>query len=235
MTTTTTTTSTGSTAPTRERRDDVGTTPVRRRRERGLTLIEITIAATLLAVASMGVAATMMTGMSANREYQENTIVLARAQHYLETMYNLQIGTDADAAATDAQLGIVFSGDPEIGPNPPSLVSITKAVDAKVGLVHSFAPPNFSIAGTFQIRVTNNVASTLLYPASVDADLDGAPDAGVATMAQGQLFPQFAAGAYEADTSDQARELFAIEIFWLPTTPNAAPELVLRGFRAQDP
>ncbi|MFG0318049.1 MAG: prepilin-type N-terminal cleavage/methylation domain-containing protein [Planctomycetota bacterium JB042] len=207
----------------------------RRSRERGLTLIEITIAATLLAVASMGVAATMMTGMSANREYQENTIVLARAQHYLETMYNLQLGTDADTAASADDLDTVFSGDPEIGSNPPSMIALAKAIDAMPGLVYAFAPPNFAIAGTFQIRVTNNVASTLVYPASVDADLDGAPDLGVATMAQGTLNPQFAAGAYEADTSDQARELFAIEIFWVPNTPNATPELLLRGFRAQDP
>lgn len=209
--------------------------PLVRLGERGLTLIEITISATVLAIASMGIAATMMTGMSANREYQENTIVLARAQHYLETMYNLQIGTDADATATTAGLDLIFSGDPEIGANPPSMFSIIKAVDGKAGLIHQFAPPNFPIAGQFQVRVTNNVDSMLNFPASIDADLDGAPDLGVATMAQGTIFPQFIAGAYENDSSDQSRELFAIEIFWLPNTPNATPELLLRGFRAQDP
>ena len=206
-----------------------------RRRERGLTLVEITMSATLLAVASMGVAATMMTGIASNREYQRNTIVMARAQHYLETMYNLQFGTDADAAATSDGFDLVFSGDPEIGNNPPSIIALAKAMNAQPGMIYTFTPPNLGVPGQFQIRITNNVAANLSFPLSVDADQDGAPDKGVATMAQGNLFPQFIAGAYEDDASDEARELFAIEIFWVPSNPGAAAQLVLRGFRAQDP
>jgi len=206
-----------------------------RRRERGLTLVEISVSAAVLAVAAMGIAATMMAGIASNREYQRNTIVMARAQHYLETMYNLQFGTDADATAADDDFDLVFSGDPEIGQNPPSIISLAKAMNAKPGMIYSFSPPNIGIQGQFQIRITNNVASNLWFPTSIDADQDGAPDNGVATMAQGNLFPQFIAGAYEADSSDEARELFAIEIFWLPVSPGATPQLVLRGFRAQDP
>lgn len=206
-----------------------------KRGEHGLTLVEICLASSILATASMGVAAMMMTGLSANRTYQENTLVLARAQHYLETMYNLQIGVDADAMATGAQLQAVFSGDPELGANPPSLFSLCKTVNALPNFVYEFTPPNLGFQGTYQVRVTNNVMPVLDYPASVDGDGDGVPDNGVASMVQGGVVAQFAGGAYEADPSDTGRELFAFEFFFRPATPpNAAPRLVLRGFRAQD-
>ena len=203
-------------------------------RQRGLTLLEIMFAAAILAVASMGVAATMMTGIASNRRYQRDTIVLARAQHYLETCYNLQFGTDEDAPATAAELETVFSGDPEIGSDPPSLFALCKAIDQLPGFVYAFTPPNFQVPGTFLVRVTNNVSSEVDYPAGVDADDDGVPDFGMATMAEALLVPQVAAGAYEADDSDEGRELFCIEIFWQPDRPGSAAQLVLRGFRAQD-
>ncbi len=203
--------------------------------EKGLSLVEITISAVVLATASMGVAATMMTGLAANRVYRENTLVLARGQHYLETMFNLQIGTSADAAADDDDLDVVFSGDPEIGQNPPSLYALAKKIDTLPGFFFEFTPPNLGFAGSFLVRVTNNVASILDYPPSVDADGDGVPDSGVASMTEGTLLPQFIAGCYEDDDSDDGRELFAIEVFYRAPTPvDAVPRLVLRGFRAQD-
>ncbi|MBI4880689.1 MAG: type II secretion system protein [Planctomycetes bacterium] len=205
------------------------------RSERGLTLIEICVATAMLATVAMGVAASMMSGLSSNRVYRENTLVLARAQHHVETMYNLQFGTSADATATQAQLDVVFSGDPELGLNPPSLHAICKAIDARPEGFYEFAPPNLGFPGTLLAYATNNVLPTLSYPVSVDANGDGVPDAGVASMIQGQLVSQFGGGAFEADAGDAGRELFAFEIYFRPAAPpNAAPRLVLRCFRAQD-
>lgn len=203
--------------------------------EKGLSLVEITISAVVLATASMGVAATMMTGLAANRTYRENTLVLARGQHYLETMYNLQFGTPADAAASNDDLDLVFSGDPELGENPPSLYALTKKIDTLPNFLYEFTPPNLGFDGSFLVRITNNVSSVLDYPSSVDADDDGVPDDGVATMTEGTLLPQFVDGCFEDDDSDDGRELFAIEVFYRPVgQDNAPPRLVLRGFRAQD-
>ena len=205
------------------------------RREAGLTLIEISISFALLAIASMGVAASMMTGIAGNRQYELDTIVLNRGQHYLETLYNLQIGSDSDPAATGADLDLVFGGDPELGTNPPSLISICKAINSMPAFLYEFTPQGFGTSGTYLVRVTNNVISSLSYPTSVDPDQDGIPDDGDATMVQGNLLPQFIAGCFEADNVDEGRELLAFEVYFRPANPPAAnPKLLLRAFRAQD-
>ena len=54
------------------------------RRQRGLTLIEVAVSMVVLAVAAFGVAASMMTGMASTRRYQQNTLVIARAQHAVD-------------------------------------------------------------------------------------------------------------------------------------------------------
>ncbi|MFH0945060.1 MAG: type II secretion system protein, partial [Planctomycetota bacterium] len=191
---------------------------------RGMTLIEILIATSLLATAAVGVAGSMMAGIASNRIYQQNTLLVARAQHHIETMYNLQIGQDSDPTANQAQMELVFSGDPELGQNPPSLTSICKTINMLPGFFYEFTPPNLGFPGTLLVRVTNNVATDLTYPAAVDVDGDGVPDDGVATMAEGRMTPQFLAAVYESDLSDAGRELFAFEVFYRPSTPaGAAP------------
>ena len=203
--------------------------------EKGLTLIEILIATSLLATAAVGVAGSMMAGIASNRVYQQNTLLVARAQHHIETMYNLQFGQDSDSPANQTQMETVFSGDPELGQNPPSLTSICKTINMLPGFLYEFTPPNLGFPGTLLVRVTNNVATDLNYASAIDGDGDGVPDDGVATMAEGRLTLQFLAGAYEADPSDSGRELFAFEVFYRPATPaGAAPRFVLRSYRAQD-
>ena len=203
--------------------------------EKGLTLIEILISITVLAIAAVGIAGSMMAGVATNRLYQQNTLVVARAQHHIETLYNLQIGQDSDPVATLANLELVFSGDAELGQNPPSLTTLAKGINLLPGFFFEFTPPNLGFAGTMLVRITNNVSTTLNYPASIDANGDGIPDDGVASMAEGNLSAQFAAGAYENNTADDGRELFAFEVFYRPALPvGAAPRFVLRAFRAQD-
>lgn len=208
-----------------------------RLRERGLSLLEIAVSMAVLASASMGVAGSMMTGMAANRRYQLDTIVMARAQHHLETMYNLQFGVTGDAAASAAKIDTVFSGDPELGTDPPSLTALARAFDAMPNDTYAFTPANLGIDGQFQVRISNNVTKTLKYSASLDADNDGVPDDGCATLVEGATVKQFAnLGCYEADDGDLSRELFCIEIAFKPSTPaNAPARLLFRGFRAQDP
>ncbi len=207
-----------------------------RRRERGLTLVEIAVATIVLAATAMGVSASMMSGIAANRLYRENTLVMARAQHYLETFNNLQIGQTADAVASDSQIALVFSGDPDIGSNPPTLASLTQKIDGFTGDVYEFTPPNLGFAGTFLVTVSNNVEPTLLFPLAVDSDQDGVPDEGDAPMTVGSSIEQYAGqGCFENTTSDDSRELYMIEVSWRPSVPaNATPRLLLRGYRCQD-
>lgn len=208
------------------------------RTERGMSLIEICAATAVLATAAAGVAISMMTGLRGNQLYRENTLVVARAQHHIETLYNLQFGTDADTAATQAALDVVFSGEPELGSNPPTLFSLCMAVDAMADDLYEFTPPNLGFTGTFLVRVSNNVLPTLTYAAGADADGDGIADDGVATMLESGITTQDATrGAYEPSVVDAGRELFLFEV-WFRGPPTAAgpanPRLVLRSFRAQD-
>lgn len=207
------------------------------RNERGLTLVEIAVAMAVMSIGAFGVAAGMMTGVAANRRYQENTIVVARAQHYLETLYNLQVGTDTDAAADDAALALVFSGEPELGNNPPTLLALAKAIDGRPDDLYEFTPVNLGFAGEFLVRVSNNVVHELELPSDIDSDGDGLADDGAFSMAQGTPIEQeVGAGAYENTADDLSRELFAFEIWFRPATPaDATPQLVFRGYRAQDP
>lgn len=209
------------------------------RRSRGLTLIEIAIAMSVMAISAFGVAAGMMTGVAANRRYQANTIVVARAQHYLETLYNLQVGTDSDAAASDSAIALVFSGEPELGSNPPTLLSLAKKIDALAGDFFEFTPPNLGFPGEFRVRVSNNVVHELALAAEVDGDGDGVADEGGFSMAQAEAVEQVAgAGCYENTADDASRELFCFEIWFRPAGVGVAdtdPQLVFRGFRAQDP
>lgn len=207
--------------------------------QRGLTLVEIAIAMSVMAIGAFGVAAGMMTGVAANRRYQENTIVVARAQHYLETLYNLQVGTDADAAASAAGLELVFSGEPELGSNPPTLLALAKAIDDLDDDVYEFVPPNLGFPGEYRVRISNNVVHQLDLPAEIDGDGDGVPDAGGYSMAQAEPIEQVGgAGCYESTADDASRELFCFEIWFRATGVGVAetdPKLVFRGFRAQDP
>lgn len=207
----------------------------RRSEERGLTLIEVTISMVVIAVSAVGLAASLMGGMAANRVYQENTILVSRSQHYLETLFNLQFGTSADAAATQNQLDAVFAAAGELGANPPSLIALAKACDAQPGDLYRFTPANLGLPGDFLIYVTNNATAEIEYSAAVDANGDGAPDQG-ASIVEGNIVPDVAgSGAYEGDTYDQGRELFAFEVWFEPASPaDAEMKLVLRGFRAQD-
>jgi prepilin-type N-terminal cleavage/methylation domain-containing protein len=206
-------------------------------RQRGLTLVEIAVAMVVMAVSAFGIAASMMTGVSANRRYQQNTIVVARAQHYLETLYNLQIGTDADPAANEDSLELIFSGEPEIGQNPPSLLSLAKTIDGEDDDRYTFTPPNLGFPGQFAVTVSNNVIHTVELPTAIDSDDDGLADDGAYAMADATPVEQVAgAGVYEDTADDNSRELFCFEIWWLPAQPvGAPPQLVFRGYRAQDP
>jgi prepilin-type N-terminal cleavage/methylation domain-containing protein len=217
-----------------------------RRTQRGLTLIEICVAMVVLATAVMGMAATMMTGMAANRQYQMNTMVLARAQAYVELLNNLQFGDGDDEVlaapdSPDDALAELFDPEVEVGGNPPSLYSLARSIKElpnevlDLGSVDGF--PSAGIPGDFLIRVSNNVQSTLEFPAAVDPDGDGVPD-GAAALLLGSFIEQEAGeGCFEDDDdSDQSMELFGFEVFYRPNFPaNAQPRLVLRGLRAQDP
>ncbi len=207
-----------------------------RRRERGLTLVEIAVATVVLSATAMGVSASMMSGIAANRMYRENTLVVSRAQHYLETFNNLQFGQTTDSPATNTQMQLVFSGNPDIGSNPPSLSAIAQKIDTLAGDVYEFTPTNLGFDGTFLVTVSNNVMSTLDFPSGVDADNDGVPDAGDAPMTVGSAMEQFGGqGCFENTTSDDSRELYMIEVSWRPATPpNAPARVLLRGFRCQD-
>lgn len=207
------------------------------RRSRGLSLIEVAVSMAVLAVAAFGVAASMMTSIAGTRRYQMNTIVVARAQHYLETLYNLQLGTSGDDAATDDELDLVFSGNPELGEAPPSLMAIARAIDDEADDVYEFEPPNLGFTGTFQVRVSNNVRHTLDLNSSIDSNGDGAADDGAYTMAETEVLEQVAnGGCFVDDDDDDGRELFCFDIWFVPAQPNNAPAtLVFRGFRSQDP
>jgi len=203
--------------------------------ERGLTLIEVTIAMVIVALSAVGLAGSLMSGVAANRLYQENTILVSRSQHYLETLFNLQFGVSADGAATQDQLDAVFAGEGELGANPPTLVELAKAVEAQPDQLYRFTPPGLGLEGAFLVYVTNNAVAEIDYSAAVDADGDSAPDQG-ASIVEGNITPDVPGeGAYESDTYDQGRELFAFEVWFEPAIPADAPmRLVLRGFRAQD-
>lgn len=207
------------------------------RRSRGLSLIEVAVSMAVLAVAAFGVAASMMTSIAGTRRYQMNTIVVARAQHYLETLYNLQLGTSTDEAATNDELELVFSGNPELGEAPPSLMSIAIAIDAKEDDVYEFEPPNLGFPGKFRVRVSNNVVHTLDLSSNVDSNGDGTADDGAYTMADTAVVEQVAdGGCFVDDDEDDGRELFCFDIWFVPDQPeNATPTLVFRGFRSQDP
>lgn len=205
-------------------------------RQRGLTLVEVSISFAVLATTAAGIAASMMMGLSANRTYRNNTLLITRAQHHVETMFNLQFGVQSDPVATQGQLDIVFSGDPELGNNPPTLVSIAKALDAMANDEYEWTPPNLGFTGTLVARVNNNVQPVITYSADVDADGDGHAEDG-ASVVQGDLTPQDAAvGCYRVpDDLDDGGDLFAFEIFYRAPGQGAVPQLILRGFRAQDP
>jgi type II secretory pathway pseudopilin PulG len=218
----------------------------KRRRQRGMTLIEISISMCVLATAVMGMAATMMTGMAANRQYQMNTMVLARAQAYIELLNNLQFGNTGDAAlptpnSVNDELVELFDVEHEVGANPPSLHAIARTIDTLNNDILDLAEiDGFSeagIPGSFLVRVTNNVQATLAFPAAVDPDGDGIPD-GPAALLLGTFVEQVGGeGCFETDdVADQSMELFGFEVFYRPRFPvNAQPRLVLRGIRAQDP
>lgn len=203
--------------------------------ERGLTLIEVTIAMVVVALSAVGLAGSLMSGVAANRLYQENTILVSRSQHYLETLFNLQFGVSTDGTATQDQLDAVFGGDGELGANPPTLVELAKAVEASPDQLYRFTPPGIGLEGDFLVYVTNNAVPEIDYSTAVDGDGDTAPDHG-ASIVEGDITPDFPGqGAYESDNFDQGRELFAFEIWFEPAVPaNAQMRLVLRGFRAQD-
>ena len=206
-------------------------------RQRGLTLVEMSVAFAVLATTAAGISASMMMGMAANRTYRNNTLLLARAQHHVETMFNLQVGLDSDNKANQNELDLVFSGDPELGTNPPTLVALAKKLDDMTDDRYEWQPPNLGFEGTFLAVVTNNVTSAITYPPEVDQNGDGYPEGG-ASITQGTLTPQDpAVGCYRpADALDDGGELFAFEIYYRPPVPaNATPRLILRGFRAQDP
>lgn len=206
-------------------------------RSRGLSLIEVAVSMAVLAVAAFGVAASMMTSIAGTRRYQMNTIVVARAQHYLETLYNLQVGVSGDAAASTANLELVFSGNPELGEAPPTLMSLAKAIDAKANDLYEFEPPELGFAGTFRVRVSNNVVHTLDLSSHVDSNGDGSADDGSYTMADTTVIEQVAnGGCFVDDDDDDGRELFCFDVWFVPAQPEGAtPTLVFRGFRSQDP
>jgi len=198
------------------------------RHEQGLTLVEVMISMAVLATAAMGVAMTMMTGVSANRTYQMNTMVLARAQHYVETLNNLQFGDDTDAALSaptnpDDPLANTFNPESELGTNPPTLSTIARSIDNMQGdwldldTIPGF--PEAGIPGDFLIRVSNNVQATLNYP--VEVDIERSPGDGV---------------HYDDGSASTSAELFGFEVFYRPDFPaNAQPRLILRSMRARDP
>jgi type II secretory pathway pseudopilin PulG len=213
--------------------------------ERGLTLVEIMLSMSVLATSALGVAMSMMTGIAANRTYQMNTMVLARAQHYVETLNNLQFGDNADpvlVAPNDPNdpLAVIFNPDVQLGANPPSLSQIAQTIDLMANdmfdtdTVADF--PEGGLPGDFLIRVSNNVLAELDYPADVDGDDDGIPDDGVASLVQGEFIEQVVGeGCFETDDDDTGRELYGYEVWYRPDFPaNAAPRLVLRAMRAQD-
>jgi len=163
----------------------------RRANTRGFTLVEVALAMSVLAVTTVATASMLVGGFSAYRALQHNSVVLTRAQLFVETLRSLQVGLGTEPAANAAQLAEIFDGDHDVGlvsGEAPTLTSVAKGLEGLPGdqLVLSLgAGDSFPVVGEFLVRVSNNLSADLLRRAS---DPPGNPAAVSNWIAGSSLF-----------------------------------------------
>lgn len=187
----------------------------RRRRERGLSLIEATITMGVTVVVLGGFGMSVLSTQSATEDMRENDMVRAQAVKYMERLIALPYGTLADPPASGPQLQELLDDNAVItGGGPLSLMALRTPV-ADEGW--RFRVRGFEARGVFEIEV--------------NSDLDGN---GTGRGIRGAETPTMSGGLSAGDGStvtdlrgEGRSELLRVEIFWngesLLKTLRAAP------------
>ena len=126
---------------------------VKRRKQRGFTLLEVTISAGFLVVAILGTGMAIQAGLSSTREMQERQLVRVRAQLHLNQVMSLNFGLRGDPQPTQAQLEELFNDDTD--PGSATLMALTQA-PAQDG-AWTFRLGDFPVDGQWTVAVTQDL------------------------------------------------------------------------------
>lgn len=133
---------------------------------RGFSLVEVLLAAAVLAVAAMAVASGSATAHVAERTLDRQTLAEARGQAYLERLMAVPFGSAADGPADAAELSEVFDEDDLLG-----TVTLHE--------LRAFGPAEFTVPASATPGRWRVVVSD-------DLDADGDVDAADASQAEGR-------------------------------------------------
>lgn len=118
-------------------------------REKGFTLLEVLITMGVLAFVTLSIATGIGAGHHATKHLEEEVALVSRGQELLDRLLVIQFGTDADPAATGAELTELFDADDNFG-------SITLHKLRAFGPVE-FETPGFPVRGRWRIVIDTDL------------------------------------------------------------------------------
>ncbi len=182
-------------------------------RQAGVTFVETLVSLGVLAVSLGGFAMVVISTQSAASDVREKDIMRAQAYKYMERLYALPFGVDADPAATTAQMAELFDDDGIVTAGLPiTLKSLETPVDDEGW---RFAITGFETDGVFEIEINSDL----------DGDGTFRGIRGTDTPTTGGL-PVAGDGATIVTLeSENDPQLMRVEIFW-------NGESLLRTYRA---
>lgn len=139
----------------------------RRRLQRGSSLVETMLVASLMATVLTTIGIGLRAGHSSRREMQRKVALTAVASELLDRLERIPFGNDGDAGASGGQLDELFDGDTDLG--SATLISLRGAPGAEGP---SFALQDFPWGGMFEVRVD----ADLNGDGDEDDDREGRPD-----------------------------------------------------------
>ena len=134
--------------------------------ERGFTLVEIVMAAGILAVVALSLVSGAVTSQSAAQTLDRGSLVYTRAEGYLERIMAIPFGAPSDGTATSSELSELFDDDDLLG-------------TASVHKLRNFGAAEFT---------TPSVGTPGLWRVLVSDDLDGDGDADTEVEGRNDLF-----------------------------------------------
>lgn len=129
---------------------------IRRKREKGFTLIEVLVTTAMLAGVLGAVTLGLQACHDAADEMERKAIVTRTASQMMDRLFMIDFGTGTDAPPSDAQLTELFDEDDDLG--TATLTTLRLAVDDPG---YQFTLGNFPYPGIWEVRV------------GTDLDLDG--------------------------------------------------------------
>jgi type II secretory pathway pseudopilin PulG len=127
----------------------------RRRNQGGFSLLEVMLVTSMLMTVVATIAVGVRSGHAANDEMRRRASLTALSTELIDRLFRIAFGQPSDPQPpTNEQLGELFDDDDELGDATLSMLVVNPG-----GPGYSFQLANFPYAGTWEVRVTQDLNS----------------------------------------------------------------------------